>query len=788
MTWNWNAISPQAGTNLVLNSSFEKWSAGPIPTGWSAVSGPTLAQVTTYTWRGAYSCAFNVAGGFKAIYQDIAVANGTVCTASIYLYHLSGTVTLTLEDNGGGNATSVSTSTVGYQRLTVSHTAANNGVRITLSATSGACYWDAAQVEAGSSATTYIDGDEPGCYWTGIPHASTSVRDGQSREGGAIVPLANYFLRIQNAIGAGTPPFKNVSLPFGLIGGEVYQRTIKQARNFVIRGVIDANPNTNTYHLKRRQLFDLLKADAVTPTQPVKLQFDDGAIPKLEIKAVYNGGLEGNDFDDWFEYVDVGFTAHDPLFYSEQESAAVLGYNQTVANANAILMRDSTGLWKAMGTGATGGLVNAMVLNPSDGCIYVAGSFTQMGGVANTRGIAKWNGSGWSALGTGANGTVFALAVDAAGNVYAGGSFTQMGGVANTSRIAVWSGAWSALSTGADNNVNAIAIGNTGIVYAGGTFANIGGSAIGYLAQWNGAAWSAVGSGVDLSVEALLISSYGNLIVGGAFTHAGGLSAPYIAYWDGTNWHAMSSGFSGGGVKVLALGLDKAIYAGGSFNASGSTTLNYIARWSGGVWNPLGTGLSSTCYALNVNPLTGELFAGGTFVTAGGLYLLDSTAIWNGSSWIPMDVDLPGSPTTVYSILADRLGNIYVGFGSSGSASSSVITTPANSSTKVYPRLLITGPGTLWSIINWTTGRKIAFNNLALQNGEVITINFQPGNISLLSNWRGNILPYVLNGSNLDWYLQPGNNNIAVMISNGTAATGSVMLWRNAYWSYDGVD
>ena len=42
--------------------------------------------------------------------------------------------------------------------------------------------------------------------------------------------------------------------------------------------------------------------------------------------------------------------------------------------------------------------------------LYAGGGFTTAGGVAANR-IAKWNGSAWSALGSGMNGAVYALAV-----------------------------------------------------------------------------------------------------------------------------------------------------------------------------------------------------------------------------------------------------------------------------------------------------------------------------------------------------------------------------------------
>ena len=63
--------------------------------------------------------------------------------------------------------------------------------------------------------------------------------------------------------------------------------------------------------------------------------------------------------------------------------------------------------------------------------------------------IAKWDGSAWSALGSGMNGYVSALAVSGT-NLYAGGGFTTAGGVP-ANRIAKWDGsAWSALGSGMD--------------------------------------------------------------------------------------------------------------------------------------------------------------------------------------------------------------------------------------------------------------------------------------------------------------------------------------------------
>jgi hypothetical protein len=71
--------------------------------------------------------------------------------------------------------------------------------------------------------------------------------------------------------------------------------------------------------------------------------------------------------------------------------------------------------------------------------LYAGGAFTSAGGVSANR-IAKWNGSAWSALGSGMNARVDALTVfdDGTGPaLYAGGFFTTAGGV-SANRIAKW--------------------------------------------------------------------------------------------------------------------------------------------------------------------------------------------------------------------------------------------------------------------------------------------------------------------------------------------------------------
>ena len=105
---------------------------------------------------------------------------------------------------------------------------------------------------------------------------------------------------------------------------------------------------------------------------------------------------------------------------------------------------------------------------------------------------------GWYSLGTGADYDVNALAFDASGNLYIGGEFDTAGGI-TVNNIAKWNGtAWSALGTGVtgDTGVNALVFDSAGNLYAAGVFTTAGGNAASNIARWNGAAWSALGAGI----------------------------------------------------------------------------------------------------------------------------------------------------------------------------------------------------------------------------------------------------------------------------------------------------
>ena len=119
--------------------------------------------------------------------------------------------------------------------------------------------------------------------------------------------------------------------------------------------------------------------------------------------------------------------------------------------------------------------------------------------------------------------------------LFAGGTFTTAGGV--TARaVAKWDGtSWSALGSGWNGNVHALTGLLNGDLVAGGAFTTAGGVSANYIARWNGTSWSALGSGMDFPVRALTTLPNGDVVAGGDFTTAGGVSANNIARWNGTS-------------------------------------------------------------------------------------------------------------------------------------------------------------------------------------------------------------------------------------------------------------
>jgi len=356
--------------------------------------------------------------------------------------------------------------------------------------------------------------------------------------------------------------------------------------------------------------------------------------------------------------------------------------------------------WFALGGGAESTVNAIYALNASN--IYVGGNFASVYSsgtipVAETSRIAKWNGSGWSALGGGVSGTtgtsVRAIYALDASNIYVGGEFTSVYSsgtipVTGTAFIAKWNGSsWSALGRGVGGvtspAVNAIYALDASNVYVGGSFNTVydaSGNSVARTANiaiWNAnnSSWSPVGRGTNDIVFAIHALDASNIYVGGRFSTVFAVGGAGIGAVRIAKWNANSSSWStlGGGAQnfVRAIGaLDASnVYVGGQFNSvysSGTIPVDntdFIARWNANTstWSALGGGANSIVFAIRALDAS-NIYVGGVFTSvydaSGNSDEARSIAKWDGSVWSALST---GANNPVQSIYALDASNIYVG-------------------------------------------------------------------------------------------------------------------------------
>ena len=477
-----------------------------------------------------------------------------------------------------------------------------------------------------------------------------------------------------------------------------------------------------------------------------------------------------------------------------------LNTENEIANANYVLQKKN-GVWSAMGSGMNARVVCFMV--DADKNLYAGGFFTTADGNA-ALGIAKWNWVAWAALADGGlSGGVspacYAIVGMPDGRLFAAGAFTDAGGTA-AKGIAVhdgtnWSSIGDLLTTALDpGHGYALAKDPDGNIYVGGLFATAGGVAASNIAKWDGTTWSALGAGCNNYVTGLLWGIDGNLYASGVFTQAGGVAAIGIAKWDGANWSAVGGDCAGASAAGYAIAqrANGEIILGGSFTSVAGVDANYVAAWNGSAWRALGDGVNGGVQALGFDP-SGNLIVGGVFTMIGGLTIGAQIGVWNWSTWQPLDVDLPGTPT-VYAVRSDE-ETLYIGFDSAGIAltAGAALSTIENEGTaKTYPKFTISRSGgttaKLQSIRNLTTGHALLFD-WPLQDGEIVTIDLTPGQKQINSTVTPNAIDKLLASSDLGSFcMDPGENEITLYISSvGSPTLTALIQWETQFATLDGA-
>ncbi len=211
--------------------------------------------------------------------------------------------------------------------------------------------------------------------------------------------------------------------------------------------------------------------------------------------------------------------------------------------------------WSALGTGLTIDGVNAgevralAVYDDGTGPALYAAGHVRPYGVTTTGGLARWSGQEWQVVGGGVLALPDTLAPfdDGTGpGLYIGGQLYTVGGTLGVSGIARWNGSvWSALGVGiapspaAVRSLGVFDDGRGRALYVGGSFSYAGGILALGIARWDGQSWEALGQGLwntptGPSADSLAVFDDGSgpaLYVGGSFYEAGGIPARSIARW-----------------------------------------------------------------------------------------------------------------------------------------------------------------------------------------------------------------------------------------------------------------
>jgi hypothetical protein len=384
--------------------------------------------------------------------------------------------------------------------------------------------------------------------------------------------------------------------------------------------------------------------------------FDDGRGPALcAVHVVLDSPLAGDiarwDGSSWTTFGSGIDGVYDLAAYDDGRGPALYagGYFRTASGARDVAKWNGSS-WARLGSHMVDGEDMVFALAVCDDgtgpALYVAGNFRAQDAV--TEGIARWNGSSWSGVGSGIGAGVYAdvhaLAEydDGSGPaVCAGGSFEHAGQAA-VSNVAKWNGSrWSALGRGVAGAVEVLASHDDGrgpALYAAGyDFATTtaGGAPVHSIARWDGSSWSAMNGALSPhEVRALVVYDDG----GGPALYAGGFFG--VEKWDGTSWSPLGSGVSG--ISALATyddGRGPALYAGGGFTTLGGVAANNIARWDGSSWSALGGGVNLRVSALAV-------YDDGS---GPALYAVNENEIarWNGSSWATVGAVLNNSVATL---------------------------------------------------------------------------------------------------------------------------------------------
>lgn len=492
--------------------------------------------------------------------------------------------------------------------------------------------------------------------------------------------------------------------------------------------------------------------------------------------------------------------------------------------ANIATITLATGAVAAIGSGLSA--IGRRCALSNDGTIlYVTGDFTTAGGTSCSR-VCKITLSGptYAALSNGLDGAGRAICVLRDGKVVFGGDFASAG--ASSQVVANLSGSQISGSIG----MGFYALNGWGskprqyVVIAH----NSGGSAIARSSAWSppgywtgdrltwtsysGAStyriymfasaygWAYLGSTSSTTYDSTTFpftanwSGYDRTAPPTMLAANGSVQTPRIALWDPVAgaWSPYGqTGFSGS-VYDISLDADGVTpIASGGFGTADGNSVNGVAWYNGSLWRGLGTGGDAstvTIYAA-ARFRDGSIWAVGTATSFGGDTLAVYIGRWIGSlhsgGWVHTDLVLPAC--TVYALAEGVNGDVMIGHTANGTATRGATTTANWTGTMTgYPRLVITGPGTVYGFGSYQVAADV-YCNYTVAAGETLTFDLGEEVKTVTSSTQNNVAYIVRPGSEFgEVGLLPGSDNtVWLLVTGASGASDARLLGQPKHLSVD---
>jgi len=336
-------------------------------------------------------------------------------------------------------------------------------------------------------------------------------------------------------------------------------------------------------------------------------------------------------------YFDQGLTPSTTYYYRTRG----INYNGSGAYSSVASCATDGNVWYGPGSldpnistnFSINGAVNDFAVQ-SDGKIVIVGEFTQVNSVSKNR-IARLN-SDWTldtafATGTGADSSIYSVALQSDNKVIISGYFSNIHGI-STKYIARLNadgsldGSFSP-GLGPDSYARAITIQSDGKIIIGGDFGSYNGMSQEYLARLNqdGSLDLAFRTTPNSSVYDIKIIGNGKIMIAGDFSTINGITKSGVALLntDGTLDATYNTGSGSWGVRVIAIQSDGKSIIGGSFTTFSGLTQKRVARLNADgsvdITFDSGKGPDGTVNSLSIDQ-NGWVVIGGDFTSVQDTY------------------------------------------------------------------------------------------------------------------------------------------------------------------------